>query len=429
MRSLNSALLTGVRGQIVCDGGAVVAGIVDFVVSRSRSLRLLAGLAERSATVATALIVVNAVRCFAGVRCPPGGGALVVARRPNERREVDALRRLIPDLTWTPVAFDWRPAAMLAAFQTFRRPLSDLRRTARLARRLVRRFGVFRALRAVELIAYYRRYVQLLDSRPFTLAVMSSHSNPHGIALNTAARRSGIPVVLTTHGMPVRPIARLDYELAIHECEASLRVYVDAGCRMNHTVVKSRRAEYRSLPQPWPQSWGRVAICLSKDPVVDRVLACVRALIGDPRTQQVLIRPHPINLWDGLTDAVASLGDARVIAQSSSRLLDDIRACDLVLGGNSTVLLDALVAGTPACYVRGLDHGPHDVQDFVRDGLVYELPQLSPIDAGAMARFYSRREWPAILRRYAAVDLSPDDVACALRSALSGTTSSLRSVP
>jgi hypothetical protein len=142
----------------------------------------------------------------------------------------------------------------------------------------------------------------------------------------------------------------------------------------------------------------------------------------------VLIRPHPINLWDGLAGVVASLGDARVTLQSSTRLLDDIRACDLVLGGNSTVLLDALVAGTPAGYVRGLDHGPHDVQDFVRDGLVYELPQLPPIDAGAIARFYSRREWPAILRRYAAVDLSPDDVACAVRSALSGTTAPVRSV-
>jgi hypothetical protein len=89
MGSLRSALLTGVRGQIACDGGAVVSGIVDFVVSRRRSLALLSRLVERSAHAATALIVVNGVRCFAGVRCPPGGGALVVARRPNERRAVD----------------------------------------------------------------------------------------------------------------------------------------------------------------------------------------------------------------------------------------------------------------------------------------------------------------------------------------------------
>jgi hypothetical protein len=428
MRSLGSELLTGVRGQIVCDGGAVVSGIVDFVVSRRRSLRLLARVVERSSHAATALIVVNAVRCFAGVRCPPGTGALVAARRPNERRAVDDLRLLVPDVAWTPVAFEWRPAAMLAAFHTVSRPLSDLRRTARFARRLIRRHGVFRALRAVELVAYYRRYVQLLDRRRFALAVMSSHSNPHGIALNAAAGRFGIPVVLITHGMPVRPIARLDYELAILECEASRRVYVDAGCRMRHSVIKCRGTEYRPLPERWPESWSRVAICLSKDPVADQVMASVYALLGDPRTQRVLIRPHPINLWPGLAEAVASLDDPRVTVQSSTQLHDDLRGCDLVLGGNSTVLLDALIAGTPACYVRGLDHGPHDVQDFVRDGLVYELPQLSPIDAAAIARFYSRREWPAILRRYAAVDVSPDEVERAVRFAWPGTASTIRSV-
>ena len=428
MGSLGSALLTGVRGQIACDGGAVVSGIVGFVVSRRRSLRLLSRLVERSASAATALIIVNAVRCFAGVRCPAGGGALVVARRPNERRAVEDLRQLVPDVAWTPVAFEWRPAGMLTALQMVNRPLSDLRHTARFARRLIRRYGVFRALRAVELLAYYRRYAQLLDSRPFALAVMSSHSNPHGIALNAAAGRSAVPVVLITHGMPVRPIARLDYQLAIHECEASRRVYVDAGCRMRHTVIKSRQPEYLPLPSRWPESWNRVAICLSKDPVADQVMACVRALARDPRTRQVLIRPHPVNLWHGLGEAVASLADARVTVQSSTRLADDLRACDLVLGGNSTVLLDALIAGTPACYVRGLDHGPHDVQDFVRDGLVYELPQLWPIDAGAVECFYSRREWPAILRRYAAVDVNPDDVARAVRLALSGAASTIRSV-
>src|SRR5687768_17353571 len=110
MGSLGSTLLTGVRGQIVCDGGAVVAGIVDFVVSKRRSLRLVSRLVERSRPAATALIVLNAFRCLAGVGCPPGGGALVAVRRPNERREADVLRRLLPDVAWTSVAFEWRPA-------------------------------------------------------------------------------------------------------------------------------------------------------------------------------------------------------------------------------------------------------------------------------------------------------------------------------
>jgi hypothetical protein len=427
MRSLGSPLLTGMRGQIVCDGGEVVAGIVGFVVTRRPALRLLSRLVERSVAAATALMLLNAIRCFCGVRCGSGGGALVAARRPNERCVVDDLRQLLPDLAWTPVVFDWRPTSVCAALRTVRTPISDLRRTAGLARRLNRRYGVFRALRALELIAYYRRYTSLLAARRFALAVMSSHSNPHGISLNAAASREGVPVVLITHGMPVRPIARLDYHLAILECEASRRIYAAAGCRMRHAVIKSRRSDYVQMPAPWPRHWSRVAICLSKDPAADQVMACLRALLADRNVRVVLVRPHPVNLWKGLAGAVASLGDSRVTLSASTCLADDFRRCDLVLGGNSTVLLDALIAGTPSCYVRGLDHGPHDVQDFVRDGVVYELPGLS-LDAGAIARFYGRREWPATLRRYAAVDASPEEVAHAVRTALSGSTLSIRSV-
>ena len=120
-----------------------------------------------------------------------------------------------------------------------------------------------------------------------------------------------------------------------------LRWMPGAGC-----VTRSSRAGRPNtcpLPEQWPESWARVAICLSKDPVA-RPGHRVR-----PRTRRAIrarsgcwIRPHPVNLWSGLAEAVASLGDPRVTVQSSPRLRDDLRACDLVLGGNSTVLLDAL---------------------------------------------------------------------------------------
>jgi hypothetical protein len=250
---------------------------------------------------------------------------------------------------------------------------------------------------------------------------MSSHSNPHGIALNAAASRFGIPVVLITHGMPVRPIARLHYRLAILECAAAQRVYDDAGCRMDHVVIKSRRRDYTPLPAKdhWPDGWKTVAICLSKDPAEARVLACLRMLLADRRVRRVLVRPHPVNLWRNLSTAVDSLADPRIELRPAGSLTSFLEECDVVLGGNSTVLLDALIAGRPACYVRGFDHGPLDVQDFVRDGLVYELTGDPPLDAGAIARFYTRREWPHILRRYAAVDTNPEEVVRAVRYAVS----------
>ena len=430
MRSLSSALLTGVRGQIVCDGGAVVAGIVDFVVSRRRSLRLLSGLVERSATARHG--------AHRGQR-----GALL-RRRPAARRAAapwssragptnagkwTLCGASIPDVAWTPVAFEWRPAAMLAALQTFRRPLSDLRRTARLARRLVRRFGVFRALRAVELIAYYRRYVQLLDSRPFTLAVMSSHSNPHGIALNAAARRSGIPVVLITHGMPVRPIARLDYELAIHECEASLPRL--RGCRVPD--ASHRRQE---PPGRIPFAAATMARELEESrhlpvqgPRRGPGLACVRALIGDPRTQQVLIRPHPINLWHGLADAVASLrrrarhravvdaAPATTFARATSCSAATRRCC-------STRSSPARRHATSAGSITDRTTCRTSCATGSSTSCRSSRPS-TPAPSRGSTRVASGRPSCAATRPSI---VSPDDVACAVRSALSGTTSSIRSV-
>ena len=77
-----------------------------------------------------------------------------------------------------------------------------------------------------------------------------------------------------------------------------------------------------------------------------------------------------------------------------------------------------MVAGRPACYVRGLDHGPYDVQDFVESGLVCEVSPEHPIDCSAIARFYAQSNWPSVLRRFADIDHSETDVAAAIRSAI-----------
>ncbi len=418
----SSALSSGMKALIACDSGAVVAGIVDFVVSQHASLRVLTrALARADGTpLGIAVIVLNGLRCYLGVRVSGHGRAVVAVRRPNERRAVVDLKRMIPDCQWTELLFEWRLAPMAAALAKLcRTAITDCRRTIRLARTLMRRYGVFRALRVVELLAYYRRYCELLAGRQFDLAVMSSHSNPHGIALNLAARRFGAPIVLVTHGMPIIPVAPLDYDLAVVECEASRRIYEDAGCRMSHVVIKSRKRDCAALRLPLPSRGLRVGVFLSKDPIEERVVLCVNALLTSSRVTKVLVRPHPVNLWSGLAERMDSLGDRRVRLLSERSLAMDLRECDLVLAGNSTVLLDSVVAGCPACYVRGLDHGPYDVQSFVRDGLVCELTQPWSIDHGAILRFYDQHGWPAVLRRYADVDRDEAEVARAVRAALS----------
>ena len=159
---------------------------------------------------------------------------------------------------------------------------------------------------------------------------------------------------------------------------------------------------------------------LSKDPVEERVVVCVHGLLAHDRIAKVIVRPHPVNLWPALADRIDSLGDRRVRLRSGGSLAADLRECDLVLAGNSTVLLDAVVAGCPACYVRGLDHGPYDVQAFVRDGLVVrDGTALEPRRRGASGGSTHATTWPAVLRRYADVDRDDAEVARAVRAAVS----------
>jgi hypothetical protein len=412
-------LYHGIKQLMVCDGGDVVAGIVNFVMSQHRGLRLVERATRSGNPLAIAVILLNAFRCVVGVDWAGNGAVVIAARRPNERREVARLKRMIPDRDWTEVVFGWRPLSMASAGgRLFRTIVFDCPRAARLARRLCRRYRVFPALRVMELVAYDRHYSDLLAARPFQLAVMSSHSNPHGIALNLAATQRGVPVVLITHGMPVRPIARLDYDLAILECEASRQVYEGAGCRMKYVVIKSRQRDYAPMRIPLPSNALTAGVFLSKDPAEAKIIRCLRLLLADSRVTRVLIRPHPVNLWTGLTACVASLGDPRLIVQGSGSLPDDLRFCDLVFAGNSTVLLDAVVAGRPGCYVRGFDHGPYDVQTFVRDELIYEWIPQYPIDVAGIETFYRRTGWPSVLRRYADVDRGEEDVRSAVRAAV-----------
>ena len=94
-------------------------------------------------------------------------------------------------------------------------------------------------------------------------------------------------------------------------------------------------------------------------------------------------------------------------------MLDDIKKADVVLGGNSSVLVDAVTCGRPAGFVTNLDHGPGDLHQFVAHGLIYSVTD----DAGnlkwepeAMMSFYQRRQWLETLKFFANIEQEEDQV-------------------
>jgi len=407
-----SPLHRGIRNMLRCDEAAVVEGIAHYVISQHWTLRLLSTTIEkaRNSSFPTFIALIGWLRSFLSVRSSKHrGGAVWIARLSNERRAIEPFVPLSRDLNWTELKFRLLPdAAALAKLFKGR----GARRIFRIVPRLHRRYEFFKVLRVIEFIGFYARYSEIFEQGNVKLAVMSSHSNPHGVAFNVAARKSGVPVVLITHGMPIRPVARLTYDLAVIHNEAARQTYSEEGCRMDRIILHGRRQDFAAMPASLPQSLN-VGIFLCKDVNEKRLRRLTRELLNEERVGRVLIRPHPKNLWTGLQKWIESLKDSRVVFSSGGSVFNDIQRVDIVLGGNSSVLVDAVTAGRPAAFVANLDHGPPDLHFFVAGGLIYSFDddgQIVNWNPEAMLRFYHRKEWQARLKVFANIDEDQEEV-------------------
>jgi hypothetical protein len=239
----NWLLYSGIKNLLRCDEAEVVEGIARYVISQHRSLRLVSRFIERTKrTPIPALLTLLAwTRSFLVVR-PNGSlcGAAWIARLSNERRALEPLIALAPRLEWTELTFHSR-ISIRRAFTLTIQNLRLVLRVYKIARRMHLHFDSFKAMRVIELLGYYARYLELFSQGSFYIALTSNHSNPHGIAFNLAARKCGVPVVLISHGMPIRPVARLKFDLAVVHCDAASQTYLDEGCQIKRVLTHGRR--------------------------------------------------------------------------------------------------------------------------------------------------------------------------------------------
>jgi hypothetical protein len=399
-------LYHGIRGILRCDEAEIVSELVSYMYAQYRSLRMLSALVEaaRNSWLPSVITLLGGVKGFLVVRSPArAGGAIWVARLANERRAIDALPTLAPELDWSEVRLNWRirVADVVALARAF---APTVRRVMRISRHLHARHASFKVLRVVELIGYYLRYRRIFHEGRYTLAVMSSHSNPHGIAFNLAARRFGVPVVLVTHGMPVRPVARLTYDLAVVHCEDARQTYLTEGCQIRRWLVHGRRQHIAPMPARSPDTSLVVGVFLCKDVNETRLSALLDCLLASPRVLRVLVRAHPFNMWVGLRAWVATRNDPKVHLSAGGSVFDDIAASAVVFAGNTSVHIEAVLAGRPSGYVTGLDHGGHDLHRFVARGLICSMGEPLRFAPDEMLAFYRSPAWPGVLRQFANID-------------------------
>lgn len=401
--SANWLLFSGIKNLLRCDEAEVVEGIARYVISQHRGVRVVARFVEytRRTPIPALLTLLAWARSFLVVRAEGGlSGVVWIARLNNERRAIEPLLPLAPDVEWTELRFQSR-ISVRRAMALARQNLRSVMRVYRIARRLHRRLDSFKVMRVLELIGYYGRYVEIFSQGSFDVALTSNHSNPHGIAFNLAARKCGVAVVLISHGMPVRPVARLKYYLAVVHCDAARQTYLDEGCRIDRVLTHGRKQDHFPMATSLPTQIN-VGVFLCKDVNEVRLKTLVDNLLANDRVSRVVIRPHPKNLWVHLDSWIATHADQRLSRSREQSALADMKDLQVVFGGNSSVLIESVTAGNPSAYIDGLDHGSPDLHRFVAAGLI-PRSDVDP-DFGEMMRFYNSPRWQDTLRTFANID-------------------------
>jgi hypothetical protein len=198
-------------------------------------------------------------------------------------------------------------------------------------------------------------------------------------------------------------------------CEFARRIYNEEGSRMEHVFTHGRQQDYVPMPSQLHERLT-VGIFLCKDVNEKRLQTLIQRLLSEPNVSSIRIRPHPKNLWLGLKDWIAAQQDPRLGITANASVFEDVKCVDVVLGGNSSVLIDAVTAGRPGAYVADLDHGPQDLHRFVECGLIYPMQDNWTPDS--MLHFYQSRGWLNVLRLFANIDEDEKTVAMRMASTM-----------
>ena len=409
-------LLQGIRAQIDNDSTPRVRELVEYVLAERPAVRGLQRTlhALRGTPVPTWFALLNASRCYARMRTVgSAGGIFACARRDNEVRGVEWLRhQLGADVPWTEIRFDLSAIGSTMA-ELPRQAPSFVRRASRFAKHLAEREEMFQVLRVLELMFYKERLGQLLDASDYRVAVMSSYSNPWGVALNLAATERDIPVLHVMHGTALDPVPRLHYAAAILNDQASRAVFERAGCRIGTTVVRSAAGDARGLRSAIPERGIIVGVLLSKEPAQREVIDLIRALLRRGDVAEVRVRPHPANLWTGVTAAVSAISARASV--STAPAAEDYARCHVVIAGRSSVHLDALIAGVPSVCWDDIDQGRGaGALAFLDDGTVYRAPGR-PGGFDFVREHYDATDWESRFRAHVNTGASEGEVRSEIR--------------
>lgn len=278
--------------------------------------------------------------------------------------------------------------------------LTLLRRIFRIACRLVRRYDFMPACRAFSTLCYYLRFRELLSIDRPDAVFIASMSSPDSLGLRAAAENSRISTIFMPHAaIPSNKGPRLNFTWSVLPGKAALRAFKDNGRVKGNVIFSGIPGLSRPLRFPADHAAKTVGFfltALTDIKVLQKQIFYVREHLPDSK---IVIRPHPLALVNPNFGSLRGACSSEAFEISKESLFVDIDRCDLVVIGNSSVLLQVLKSGTVAVVLKGLDRVPDDYYGFCRNGIAPVIESLAQLNLAQLKLFFDQA-WADRFRQY-----------------------------
>ena len=310
--------------------------------------------------------------------------------RKNELNAILSFVKLSGNYSSGFITFNWKNIfnpANVCNFQNFLILLPRLMQLIRIAEALRRRYEFLPLFRIISFLCYYIMISALLKNNRSVSLLFSSDSNPRGIASYLIAKKLGMKIVYISQGLTLEPCMRVNYDLALLNSKLCYDAYLQGHCTIRKLILKSFKNFLKSPDSSYSETNNQVGIFLSKAPDIAHLSDLIRKFKYFFPQKKILVRPHPSDLSE-FGKRISR--DYSLI--KSDEILTDIKKCEVIIAGNSSVHIDIVSAGIPAVYMSQIDTSPHDLYSLVKNRLILESEDINESFYKNIHRFYNQ-EW------------------------------------
>lgn len=389
------------------DGSPRRLAIFTEVVQKNLKVRFFYVIYEAAPLAIKALLLwCYGLKCYLSLDWDRSGRAELAtfASFHNEHVAIGHILDHVEGLASGNIAASKRNCLSPAALRALPAFLASSRRLLRLCRRLARRFHFLPACRVFSTMTYYARFRQLLERPGVKAVLITNHYSPECLAVAAAAHRARKKVIFANHANATWDsgfVPPLYSDLAAVTSQAVLDIYRRHSPRELRAVfiplASAQRPMRSRLEDAQPLSVGIFLTALTN---MARLRTLVEQLSGNPRVGDILIRPHPVEVIKDDLSALCA-GGGRVKDTFGMPLFDNIKLCDVVVCGNSTVTVELLRGGVPVLYDGELDGLPYDYNGYMKHELVLPVPaELNDAALASIGDFYDSAAWFETMRYF-----------------------------